>query len=293
ASWGWFAALFPAGTNPLTIAMFLLAAIGLGKIATTAFSIGSGGSGGVFGPAVVIGGALGGATGILCQRLFPGMNVQPGAFALVGMGGFFASAANTPISTIIMVSEMTGNYNLLVPSMLVCILGYVFCRRYNLYQKQLPSHLEAPSKLANMAAAVLRQMTVHQALADKGSGPVVTVPEDLGFRELLIPFAGTTQACIPVTDRQGRLVGAINTRDIRRVVGEAGLEDLVVAGDLAQPHPTVTSADSLLTAIQRMLAAGVDGLIVVHEDDPNRIEGSISREDIMSAYDRHLLRQTT
>jgi CIC family chloride channel protein len=87
---------------------------------TTSFSIGSGGSGGVFGPSIVIGGALGGAVGLLMQQLFPGMAIQVGAFVIVGMAGFFAAAANTPISTVIMVSEMTGNYHLLVPSMWVC-----------------------------------------------------------------------------------------------------------------------------------------------------------------------------
>jgi len=288
ASGGWFAALFPAGTKPLTIAMLLLAAIGLGKIATTAFSIGSGGSGGVFGPAVAIGGALGGATGLLCQRLFPTISVPPGAFALVGMAGFFASAANTPISTIIMVSEMTGNYNLLVPSMLVCTLGYVFCRRYNLYGKQLPSHLEAPSEIANMAAAVLRQMTVGQAIADQQSGPVVTVPEDMGFRDLLARFAQTTQACIPVVDNESRLSGVINTREIRRIVGETGLDEILIARDLAVPATTLMPADSLLTAIRRLVASQLDGLIVVDDHDARHIVATLTRADIMTAYDRRL-----
>lgn len=289
ASWGWFASLFPAHCNPLTIAMFLLAAIGVAKIATTAFSIGSGGSGGVFGPAVVIGGALGGATGILCQRMFPAINVQPGAFALVGMAGFFASAANTPISTIIMVSEMTGNYNLLVPSMLVCILGYVFCRRYNLYQKQLPSHLEAPSELGNMAAAVLRQLTVGQALANKRSDDVVTVPEGMRFRDLVARFAETTQACIPVVDKEGRLAGVINTRDVRRVVGHTGLDEIVIAADIAIPATTLTSGDSLLTAIQSLVSSQSEGLVVVDEHDSQQVVQTLSRSDIVLVYDRHLL----
>ncbi len=289
ASWSWFAALFPEDVKPATIAMCLLATIALAKIATTALTVGSGGSGGVFGPAVVIGGALGGATGMFCQRLF-GDAVQPGAFALVGMAGFFAAAANTPISTIIMISEMTGNYNLLVPSMLVCILAYVLCRRFNLYQKQLPSHLEAPSQMANMATAVLRTLTVGQALAEKRDGHLAVVPQDGSFRDVMARFARSTQTCLPVVDAEGRLAGAIDTRDIRRVIREPGFEAIVIAQDLAAPATTLTRADSLLTAIGRMVAAQSDELVVIDEDDPQKIVGTVSRSDIIAAYDRRLIR---
>jgi chloride channel protein, CIC family len=289
ASWGWFANLFPAGVSSGTIIMCLLAVIALAKIATTALSIGSGGSGGVFGPAVVIGGALGGATGMFCQRLFPGIPLHPGAFALVGMAGFFAAAANTPISTIIMVSEMTGNYDLLVPSMLVCILAYVLCRRFNLYQKQLPSHLEAPSQMANMATAVLRTLTVGQALAGKKDGPPTVVPQTANFPEVMSRFAQSTQSCLPVVDAEGRLTGVIDTRDIRRVIREPGFEAIVIAQDLEAPSVTLTPADSLLTAIGRMVALQSDELVVVDQQEPRRIIGTIGRSDIIAAYDRRLI----
>jgi len=288
ASWSWFAALFPAGVSPQTIAMFLLAAVAFAKIATTALSIGSGGSGGVFGPAVVIGGALGGATGMLCQRLLPEIPVQAGAFALVGMAGFFAAAANTPISTIIMVSEMTGNYNLLVPSMLVCILAYVFCRRFNLYRQQLPSHLEAPSQIANMASAVLRQLTVSQALALKRDRPLVVVSRDADFHAVLDCFARSTQACLPVVDAQRRLTGVIDTRDIRRVIREPGFDAIVIAADLELPATTLTTGDSLLVAINRMVVTQSDELVVVDANDPQKILGTLSRSDVIAAYDHRL-----
>ena len=157
--------ILPAGMAPGLVAAVLLVVIALAKMATTAFSIGSGGSGGVFGPSVVIGGALGGAIGLRGPLLFPALGAHPGAFALVGMAGFFAGAANTPISTIMMVSEMTGNYDLLVPAMLVCIVAFVLSRKVKLYEKQLPSRLDAPSKLGYMARAILRRLTVADLLA--------------------------------------------------------------------------------------------------------------------------------
>lgn len=143
---------------------FLLLAVAFGKMATCSLSIATGGSGGKFGPSVVVGGALGGAVGALAVRWLPAMDIDAGAFVVVGMAGFFAAVANVPISTIIMVSEMTGNYHLLVPSMLVCILAYLISRGHTIYPEQLQSRLEAPSKMGNMLSAVLRKLTVRQSL---------------------------------------------------------------------------------------------------------------------------------
>jgi len=290
ASWKWFAAVLPSATTPGTIAMLLLAALALGKIATTALTVGSGGSGGVFGPAVVIGGALGGATGMLCQRVFPDIAVQPGAFALVGMAGFFAAAANTPISTIIMISEMTGNYHLLVPSMLVCILAFVLCRRFNLYHCQLSSHFEAPSQISNMATAVLRRLNVGQVLEAKKGAPPVVIDRNADLRDVIARFAESAQACLPVVDAQNHLTGVIDTRDVRKLVGETGFDALVVAQDLEVPATTLTPADSLLTAIERIIATRSDELVVVDEGDPRAIVGTVSRSDIIATYDRQLIR---
>jgi chloride channel protein, CIC family len=291
-SWQPLAGLLPTATSPVITAMLLLALIGLAKIATTALTIGSGGSGGVFGPAVVIGGALGGATGMVCQQIFPTLGVHPGAFALVGMAGFFAGAAKTPISTMIMISEMTGNYNLLVPSMLVCILAYVLCRRFNLYQKQLPSHFDAPSQIANMASAVLRQLTVAQAVASKLPGAIVVVPQGLRLREIMQRFAESAQGCLPVVDDEQHLTGVIDTREIRRIVGQVGLDDLVIARDIAVRATTVSPTDSLLIAIRRMVASHSDELVVVAEHDPQKVIGTLGRADVVSAYDRTLLETT-
>mgnify|MGYP005836367645 CR=1 FL=1 len=292
-TWDSFVHLLPQDVAPAMAAALLLVAIALGKIATTALSIGSGGSGGVFGPAVVIGGAFGSATGILCRQLFPSLPIEPGAFALVGMAGFFAAAANTPISTIIMVSEMTGAYNLLVPSMLVCILAYVLCRRFDLYRNQLPSHFEAPSQIANMAAAVLRRLSVADALAGKPDGQTVVVPRDANFTAVMAVFARNTQGCLPVVDEEDRLTGVIDTRDIRRVIREPGFEAIVVASDLEAPATTLLLDDSLLIAMQRMVATRRDELVVVDKGERRKIVATLSRGDVISAYDRHLLAKET
>jgi CIC family chloride channel protein len=281
--------LLPASYGPIAVAAILLALVGVAKIATTAFSVGSGGAGGVFGPAVVIGGALGGATGLVCAKYLTAFSVQPGTFALVGMAGFFAGAANSPVSTIIMVSELTGNYNLLVPSMLVCIVSFVLCRRFQLYEKQLPSRLDAPTKMGNMASAILRHITVDAAVVRRKDTGLVVVHEDMSLAELIEQFADSTQSCFPVVDDNEELLGVVDAGDIRRTITEVGVGDLIIAGDIEMPARTVALHDSLLSAINNMVKSGSSEIIVVDDHDDHRIVGTLSRGDVIAAYNRQIV----
>jgi len=290
-SFEWIRKFVPDGIGPAGVAGVLLALVGLAKIATTAFTVGSGGSGGVFGPAVVIGGTLGGAVGLLCLKLFPGMQIQPGAFALVGMAGFFAGAANTPVSTIIMVSEMTGNYNLLLPSMLVCIVAFVLCRRFTLYEKQLASRLDAPSKLGNMAVAILRNLTVRQAVEDHPEDKLVVVKPDMTLGDLIEEFAYSTQACFPVVDDEQLMTGIIDSRNIRRIVAETGMADLIIARDIEIPATTVTMNESLLSALNNLVKSDSLEIVVVDENNPRKPLTTLSRNDIIAAYNQQVLGQ--
>ncbi|RJP15281.1 MAG: chloride channel protein [Candidatus Abyssobacteria bacterium SURF_5] len=278
-----------AGQFGLTLLLVLAA----GKILTTSFSIGSGGSGGVFGPSVVIGGALGGAVGIAMQRIFPGMSIDPGAFVMVGMAGFFAAAANTPISTVIMVSEMTGNYNLLVPSMWVCIIAYLLVRRSTIYERQLPTRMDSPSHMGEMMGGILKRLTVADALANGAQKPFVMVNETATLRELLDKFAGTKQACFPVLDRHGNLAGMVDGRDLRQAIREAGfIDQLVIAKELAVNPPKVTPQENLYSAVHKMVTSQSDEVIVVDEENPQKVIGILSRTDLVAAYDRQFLSAT-
>ncbi len=115
----------------------LLLVVALGKILTTGLTIGSGGSGGVFGPSMVIGGCGGGALGILLHGWMPELVPHPASFVVVGMAGFFAAAAKTPFSTLVMVGELTGNYNLLLPTLWVCTLAFLLGDEQSIYSQQV------------------------------------------------------------------------------------------------------------------------------------------------------------
>ncbi len=118
------------------------------KVVATSFTVGSGGSGGVFAPAIACGGALGAAVGAALQVLWPGMGIQPAAFALVGMAGFLASCNRIPIAAIVMVSEISGNHQLLLPAMWVCCISFWLNNDWSLYRSQVHNREASPVHLA-------------------------------------------------------------------------------------------------------------------------------------------------
>ena len=106
--------------------------------------MGSGGSGGVFAPAIACGGALGAAVGIAFGRICPGIGIHPAAFALVGMAGFLASCNRIPIAAIVMVSEISGNHQLLLPAMWVCCISFWLNNGWTLYRSQVRNRDASP-----------------------------------------------------------------------------------------------------------------------------------------------------
>ena len=114
------------------------------KVVATSFTVGSGGSGGVFAPAIACGGTLGCAVGMLLRMLWPGMGIHPAAFALVGMAGFLASCNRIPIAAIVMVAETTGNHQLLLPTMWVCCISFWLNNGWTLYRSQVHNRDSSP-----------------------------------------------------------------------------------------------------------------------------------------------------
>jgi CIC family chloride channel protein len=123
----------------------ILLLIALGKILTTSLTIGSGGSGGVFGPSMVIGGCGGGALGLVLHHWWPSLVPHPGSFVVLGMGGFFAAAAKTPFSTLVIVSEMTGSYQLLLPALWVCVIAFMLSDEQSIYRSQVEDRSKSPA----------------------------------------------------------------------------------------------------------------------------------------------------
>jgi CIC family chloride channel protein len=171
------AGLGAAGLAQAGLTAGVLLAVAVGKILTTSLTIGSGGSGGVFGPSMVIGGCGGAALGVLLHGLWPGLVPHPASFLIVGMAGFFAAAAKTPFSTLIIVCEMTGSYELLVPALWVCAVSFLLSDEQSLYENQVESRAQSPAHQGSFAREVLAGLRVSQFLKPDLLSPVLH-PDD-------------------------------------------------------------------------------------------------------------------
>jgi CIC family chloride channel protein len=268
----------------------LLLVIAMGKMLTTGCSIGSGGSGGVFGPSMVIGGALGGAIGLLARQWMPGVVTEPGAFVAVGMAGFFTAAANTPISTLVMVSEMTGNYELMLPALWVCSLSFLLARRWTLYRSQVASRLESPAHRGAILGAVLKAMHVSDVIDGR---PLHVLGERAPLREVILACMGSSQHCYPVVDERAHLTGVIRLTHVRQLLDEDDENTAVIAHDIAvKPRALLRPSDDLDHALQVLMSLDVEDLPVVDPVQPERVVGILSRRDIIAAYAKRRLGTT-
>jgi len=265
------------------MAMAMLLGLALLKIVATGLTISSGGSGGVFGPSMLIGGMLGGACGQFLSYWMPEAQVEPAAFVLVGMGGFFAGVSKTPLTSIVIVSEMTGSYSLLVPLMLACALNMAMSRRWTIYEEQVPTPIDSPAHQGDFVVVVLEEITVRAAgIRTQG---IETIPASMPFRELIHLVARSAETLFPVADGQGRLTGIFSLRDLRLALIGSEWGPLVLADDLAhRPVLSVTPEDSLHTALRRMTELNIDEIPVVDPKDSTRLLGLLSRRDLTLAY---------
>ena len=269
--------------NQLTIPFLLTLAIG--KVLTTSFSIGSGGSGGVFGPSVVIGGAMGGVVGKVFHQLMPGIVTEPGAFVVVGMAGFFTAVSNTPISTIIFVSEMTNSYHLLLPSLAVCSISYLAARRWTIFHRQVKSKIDSPAHAGEFFVDILQAIQVKE-LTDKIK-KVQLIPQDMTFLDFKHYFSRTKQHYFPVMDQDQRLVSIFSINDVRGVLFSQEIEELVVMKDIGTTSIiTTTPSEDLNTVLHKFTIKNIDRLPVVADEDPGTLIGMLGRREVISFYNQ-------
>ena len=241
----------------LTTAAILLA-IALGKILTTSLTIGSGGSGGVFGPSMVIGGCGGGALGIVLHHFWPWLVPHPASFVIVGMAGFFAAAAKTPFSTLIMVSEMTGGYQLLLPSLWVCTpLVSFLSDKQSIYSSQVESRSLSPAHQGSYVRQVLAQSPrepvspcrTKQRASRRHVGPFASPARPAGHGHRTPGHVAHT--ALPVVDADNRLLGIVTLDEVYLASQSPSLQALVLAADLMRGDvQPLTPEDTLDRALE-------------------------------------------
>lgn len=269
------------------ISVWLFVAVAVGKILATTFSIGSGGSGGVFGPSVVIGGSIGGAVGMFFHNLVPNIVPSAGPFIIVGMAGFLAGNSNIPITAVIVVSEITSSYHLLLPSMMVCSLSYFLSRRWNLYRAQVNSKIDSPVHKGDFFNDILEGIKVKDIF--NPNRVFAVIPEDMTFAQFCKFFSATDQHYFPVVDRRGRLSGIFSINDIRHCLFDEELGPLVIARDIARKDViTTTPSEDINTLLKKFTIRNIDRIPVVADDDPTRFSGMISRREVIDFYNKSL-----
>ncbi|RJO74278.1 MAG: chloride channel protein [Myxococcales bacterium] len=274
----------------LALGIGFLLLVALGKILTTSLTIGSGGSAGVFGPSMVIGGTLGAAVGLAMHALSPVLAPHPAAFMIVGMAGFFAAAANAPLSTLIMVSELTGNYELLIPSMWVCAVAFLVGRPWTLYKSQVSSRLASPAHFGEYAPEILSSSLVSEVF--KASRKFMAIPEALPISQVFDQATRSSQRIFPVVSPTGKLLGFFRLNDLTTALHLPPEEaSQTLAKDIIVPdRATVRLNDPVQKALNVMANLNVDELLVTTDDDPRTVCGIVTGADIMLHYSRQYSR---
>jgi CIC family chloride channel protein len=259
------------------------------KILATSIVLGSGGSGGIFAPSLFMGAMLGGAFGCAVNALFPALTAQPGAYALVGMGAMVAGTTYAPITAILILFEMTGSYSIILPLMITCILATMInssVRRGSIYTTKLLRR--GIDILAGRAGNMLESLLVSEVMDHH----IHTVPESATLERIIWTFKTENAPYLHVVDHQGLLTGIISFRDLRAVLNEPALHQLIIAKDLGTPDPlVVTPSDTLDTASRRLARKGVSQLPVVQSMEERRPLGTLSESSITSAYNQAVMRR--
>jgi CIC family chloride channel protein len=250
------------------------------KLIATSFTLGSGSPGGSFFPAVFLGAMLGGAFGQLAHAALPGIVSSPGAYAAVGMGAVVAGATLAPLTGVVMMFELTGSYQIVLPLLVACgtaaavVQGMLGGSIYTIGARRRGVQL-------SRGGAALSDLSVAQAL-----DPVLPLPADLPYEDLVRIVGPTHHAAFPVMDGAA-LAGIVSVREIRQALLNPAVDRTAIARSFAHHAETLLPDDDLGTAVQRLSQAGVAEAVVV--DAEGKPVGVVTREAILETWRRATL----
>lgn len=260
------------------------------KPLATSFTLGSGNSGGVFAPSLFTGAMLGGALGHIFSQIFPDMNVQIGAYALVGMAALFSATARAPLTAMLIVFEMSNDYDMILPLM---VSGITACYVAQWLHPESIYTMKLAKRGVRFAEG--RDMDIMQGVAvtEVMRKTPVFVHKDASISEVMGLFQETNLLGFPVVDDNKKVCGIITLQDMHRAESDPNFSSRGrVVADIATEDPiTVFPDEPIWTAIQKMSPRDIARLPVVSRDGSNRLEGVISRSDILRAYDVGVMRK--
>ncbi len=265
-----------SGSVPVRVMLVLCVA----KVVATVFSYSSGGAGGIFAPSLFIGATLGGAFGSLDRTLFHHDDI--GAFALVGMGAVFSATIRAPMTSVLIIVEMTSGYSLILPLMIANMSAYVIARRWR--PEPIYEALLAQDGVHLRDRAILNTLEVLRLdkLVARASGfaclALSAHPSDM-LRE---SEEHDDQKVFPVIDASRKFVGLVTREELMLLRGEPQLELLITASDLMRPPIGVRMTDDMRTVFELMRAEGLREIPLLDEDE--RVLGLIDEADVAQGY---------
>jgi CIC family chloride channel protein len=257
------------------------------KIVMTSVTIGAGGSGGVFAPSLFMGAALGGLFGI-CVQGVPFFDIaSPGAYALVGMSAVVAGTTHAPIQAILILVEMTGNYEIILPIMISCVISNIVSKKIesgSIYTMKLVRRGE--SLEIGKDRSILRKLRVGDVIVTN----CITINMETTFHEIMRLMRTTNADAFPVLNKDGEFVGMIGLRQISKALQNEDVQDHLFARDLVlSDQYLLTLNKDLLEVYNEMRVGEQDCLPVVAEGDSKKLIGIVTRFHVMYRYNKELV----
>jgi CIC family chloride channel protein len=256
------------------------------KLVMTALTVGSGGVGGVFTPALFVGAALGYSFGTLAHFLAPASTANPAAYALVGMGCLLAGTTHAPIMAILMIFEMSLNYSIVLPLMLSTVTASLVARAVSprsVYTEALSRKGAAPM---TPEAQVMTSLCVKDIMRREFE----SAPPDLPLPRILDVFIKGRRNHLYVVDGDGRFLGAIGLHDLKETLRESEDVPAVIALDLVGPSFELTVPEEHLDKVmERLWSQDCERIPVVDSFATRKILGTVSKRDILGVYTLEVL----
>lgn len=268
----------------------LLSALLILKLLATTFTLGSGNSGGVFAPSLFMGAILGGMVGTVAHGWWPDVAINPGAYAIVGMAAVFAGAARAPITAVLIVFEMSGDYKLILPLMLATVLSTFVAEvvfRESIYTLKLK--LKGIVLKHGRDVDILDSVTVEEVMARD----IYTIAPTMTLVEVSELFSQTHRHGFMILNPQGQLWGIVTITDLDNAVAD-GLPRMTTVDKIGTPFEQLLIAfpdESIGEAMRRMGVRGIGRMPVVSRTDSRHVLGLLRRDDIVRAYNTALTRR--
>ncbi|MFL5694856.1 MAG: chloride channel protein [Ktedonobacteraceae bacterium] len=278
------------GPGLLSLPLWVVLALPFAKIVTTGLSIGSGGSGGIFGPGMVIGGMLGATVWRLCYHVLPGIPETPAPFVIVGMMALFGGIAHAPLAVMLMVAEMTGNLSMLAPAMIAVGIASILVGKATIYTSQVDTRADSPAHRLQLSFPLLSTLAVRQAMT---AHPLRFSPKQT-LAEAEQQLAHHNESGAPVVDQHGNLQGVLTMADIQRIpLAERGQS--CVEGAMQRDVLAIYPDDTLDEALEELTNKRVSWAPVVDAEalsGDRHVMGTISAASIVRLYRQTLAKDS-